>query len=227
MIVNLADGNMKVVHSRLIARHLLDIGAVKFNTDSLFTWTSDIQSPIYCDNRIINSIVPVRDAVVDEFSNTIALNYPTLPAIIAGVATGGMTYGVIVATRLSLPFIYVRPERKEHGLKKVVEGHFERGDKVIVIEDHISTGKSSIKAVEHLREEGLEVLSLLSILTYGFKEADQAFKEKKIEFGSLCTLDIILDVALETGKLTQAQVDTILEFRASPKTWGPNKGKFS
>lgn len=226
MIVNLPDGKMKVVHSRLIAQHLLDIGAVKFNTDNLFKWTSNIESPIYCDNRIINSMVPVRDAVVDEFSNTIALNYSKLPDIIAGVATGGMPYGAIVATRLNLPFIYVRAERKEHGLKKVVEGYFQQGNNVIVIEDHISTGKSSIKAVEHLREEGLEVLGLLSILTYGFTEADKAFKEKKIDFGSLCTLDIILDVALERGKLTQAQVDTILDFRASPKTWGPNKGKF-
>jgi orotate phosphoribosyltransferase len=223
MIVNLPDQALKVVPNKAIAKSLLKIGAVKLNLTDLFTWTSGIKSPIYCDNRIINSIVEVRDAVVDEFTNTIAVKHMNQADIIAGVATGGMTYGAIIATRLNMPFIYVRSERKQHGLKKVVEGYYEKGQKVILIEDHISTGISSIRAVEHLREEGLEVLSLLSIMTYRFKEAEQAFKEKNIPVGSICDLDTILEVAVEDGQITKTDADKIIEFRNSPATWGPNK----
>jgi orotate phosphoribosyltransferase len=223
MIFSTSDGTMKVTPSKTIARSLLEIGAVKLNLDELFTWTSGIKSPIYCDNRIINSKVEVRDSVISEFSNTVATKYGLHPDIIAGVATGGMTYGVLIASRLNLPFIYVRSERKEHGLKKVVEGYYEPGSKVVLIEDHISTGKSSLKAVEHLREEGLEVICLLSIMTYGFKEADKLFSENNVHHASICDLDTILEVAKEEGILNQEQVQTILEFRDSPKTWGPNK----
>ena len=223
MIVNLPDEVMKIVPSKGIAKSLLEIGAFKINLKELFTWTSGIKSPIYCDNRIINSKVGVRDAVISEFSSAISLRFLSNTDIIAGVATGGMTYGVLIASRLNLPFIYVRAERKEHGLKKVVEGHFDARDKVVLIEDHISTGKSSIQAVEHLREEGLEVICLLSIMTYGFKDAEKAFKDKNIPFASICDLDTILEVALEEGSLSRQDVNAILEFRESPKTWGPNK----
>jgi orotate phosphoribosyltransferase len=214
---------MKIIPSKKIARSLLEIGAVKINMKDLFTWTSGIKSPIYCDNRIINSKVKVRDEVINEFSNTVTSKLLPNTDIIAGVATGGMTYGVLIASRLDLPFIYVRSERKEHGLKKAVEGFFNRGDRVVLIEDHISTGKSSIQAVEHLREEGLEVICLLSIMTYGFQAAAQAFTDKNIPFASICDLDTVLEVALEDGTLDKKDVDTILEFRESPKTWGPNK----
>jgi len=201
----------------------LEIGAVKIDMKDLFTWTSGIRSPIYCDNRIINSKVKVRDEVINEFSNTVASKFLPNLDIIAGVATGGMTYGVLIASRLDLPFIYVRSERKEHGLKKAVEGFFNRGDRVVLIEDHISTGKSSIQAVEWLREEGLQVICLLSIMTYGFPAAAQAFNDKNIPFASICDLDTVLEVALEDGTLDKKEVDAILEFRESPKTWGPNK----
>jgi orotate phosphoribosyltransferase len=224
MIINTPAETMQIIPSKAIAKHLLAIGAVKINLKELFTWTSGIKSPIYCDNRIINSKVDVRNAVTNEFSDVIATRFLDKTDLIAGVATGGMTYGVLIANKLNLPFVYVRSERKEHGLKKVVEGYFEQGDRVVLIEDHISTGKSSIQAVEHLREEGLEVICLLSIMTYGFKGAAQAFNDKNIPFASICDLDTVLEVALEQGSLSKQDVNTILEFRESPKTWGPNKG---
>src|ERR1700761_9564886 len=182
MTVNLADTSMKIIPSKKIAKYLLDIEAVKINLKDLFTWTSGIKSPIYCDNRIIKSKAEVRNAVTDEFSEVISPRFLNDIDSIAGVATGGMTYGVLIANKLNLPFIYVRSERKEHGLKKVVEGYFDQGNKVVLIEDHISTGKSSIQAVEYLREEGLDVICLLSIMTYGFKGADKAFNDKNIPF---------------------------------------------
>jgi orotate phosphoribosyltransferase len=226
MIVNNSSGIISVQPSKEIAASLLEIGAVKFNLKDLFKWTSGIESPIYCDNRIINSKVAVRDNVVDAFTNLISIRFSTKPDIIAGVATGGMPYGAIIASRMNLPFVYVRSERKAHGLRKAVEGDWKKGDKVVLIEDHISTGISSIRAVEFLREEGLELICLLSIMTYRFKEAEDAFKRDNICFGSICNLDTILEVALNDGKLTQPEVDSILEFREDPKNWGPNKGKF-
>jgi orotate phosphoribosyltransferase len=224
MIIKTPSKPMQITPSKTIAKHLLAIGAVQINLKDLFTWTSGIKSPIYCDNRIINSKVDVRNAVTNEFSDVIATRFLPNTDLIAGVATGGMTYGVLIANKLNMPFVYVRSERKEHGLKKVVEGYFQKGDKVVLIEDHISTGISSIRAVDHLREEGLEVLSLLSIMTYGFKGAAQAFNEKNIPFASICDLDTVLEVALEQGSLNRQEVNTVLEFRESPKTWGPNKG---
>jgi orotate phosphoribosyltransferase len=214
---------MDITPSKEIARYLLQIGAVKFDLDRLFTWTSGIRSPIYCDNRIINSKVEVRSMVIAEFSDVILKNFIAETDLIAGVATGGIPYGALIADRLRLPFVYVRSERKEHGTKKVVEGYFEPRQRTVLIEDHISTGISSIRAANHLREEGLELLGLISIMTYGFREAENAFRENNIPFGSICNLDTVLEVARETNKLTKEQVNTILEFRESPRTWGPNK----
>lgn len=209
----------KPATSKLIAEYLLEIGAVKFNVENPFTWVSGIRSPIYCDNRIINSKVKVRKAVIDEFTKIISEYYLQDINTIAGVATGGIPYGVLTADRLDLPFIYVREKRKEHGLKKIVEGEFSAGDKVVLIEDHISTGISSRKAVQGLREEGLVLVSLISIMTYGFAEADKQFKEENIEHASLCDLDTVLEVAQKNGRLSNADVKTILDFRESPATW--------
>jgi orotate phosphoribosyltransferase len=213
--------HINILPSRQIAKYLLDIGAVQFNVDNPYVWTSGIRSPIYCDNRVINSKVDVRKAVVTEFTKIITQNFLDRTDIIAGVATGGMPYGVLIADRLELPFIYVRSERKEYGLKKVVEGTFAQGDTVVLIEDHISTGKSSMKAVEFLREEGLQLICLLSIMTYGFKEADEKFKGNQVEHYSICDLDTVLEVAADLHKLSSQQVETILAFRESPKTWRP------
>jgi orotate phosphoribosyltransferase len=206
-----------------LAKYLLEIEAVKFNVDNPFTWTSGIKSPIYCDNRIINSRVYVRDVVISEFSDLIIKIFPEVE-IIAGVALGGISYGALVADRLKLPFIYVREERKEHGLMKLVEGEeeFRKGAKVILIEDHISTGKSSMNAIKGLREKGLEIIWLISIMTYRFKEAEELYKKENVAYTSLCNLDTILEVALQEGRITEQDRDIILKFRESPRTWSPN-----
>ncbi len=209
--------------SKIIASYLLDIGAVKFDLEHGFTWTSGIQSPIYCDNRIINSRIEVRRAVVDAFVEIIKNRGVSHPDIIAGVATGGITYGVLTADKLGLPFIYVREKKKEHGLMKAVEGEFHKGDKVILIEDHISTGGSSLKAVEHLRDEGLSLICLISIMTYGFNKARDNFQEASVEYESVCDLDVVMDVAKEKGIINPSDINTILNFRKSPKDWRPNK----
>ena len=193
--------------------------AVKFNVEEPFTWTSGIMSPIYCDNRIINSKVEVRDAVVAEFSNIIQDRYLAKTDVIAGVATGGIPYGVLAADRIRKPFIYVRDKRKAHGLKNLVEGGFTKGQRVVLIEDHISTGLSSNRAIQGLKEEGLEVIALISIMTYGFKVAQDLFRDAGVENISICNLDTVLDVALERGILSSADVATILKFRESPQGW--------
>lgn len=192
---------------------------VKFNVDNPYTWTSGIQSPIYCDNRIINSIVPVRDFVIGAFTDLVSEKYLAEINRIAGVATGGMPYGVLLADRLQLPFIYVREKRKEYGLLKLVEGDYKAGDRVVLIEDHISKGGSSMRAIKGLREEGIEVVALISIMTYNFKEAKDLFESENVNHESLCDLDTILQVAEEEGKLTMSDVETILNFRESPDTW--------
>lgn len=220
MIATMAEKtHKKFAPSREIANFLLDIGAVKFNVSSPFTWTSGWKSPIYCDNRIINSKVEVRDAVVSKFSNLIGENYINDIDVIAGVATGGVSFGVLTADRLKMPFIYVRDKRKEHGLKNLIEGGHKSGQRVVLIEDHISTGLSSNKAIQGLRDEGLIVVSLVSIMTYGFKVAEDLFEKEGIEHASICDLDTILSVALERGILTQSDVSTILKFRESPETF--------
>lgn len=205
--------------SKRIAKLLLDIGAVKFSMNEPFTWVSGIQSPIYCDNRIINSKVDVRDAVVGEFTDIILKNFLSEIDVIAGVATGGIPYGILIADRLKLPFIYVREKRKEYGLKKIVEGAYSEHDRVILIEDHISTGMSSIRAVQGLREAGLSLTSLISIMTYGFKNAETAFQLENIPHTSICDLDIILMVAQEEGILSGYDAEEILKFRESPTSW--------
>jgi orotate phosphoribosyltransferase len=152
--------------------------------------------------------------MVEAFIEIINEHFPNVE-VIAGVATGGMPMGTLIADRLELPFIYVRQEAKEHGLKRQVEGAYKAGDKVILIEDHISTGSSSLKAVEGLRKEGLDVIALISIMTYGFKKASSLFESNKIEQWSLCDLETIIDVCLTTNRISQAEADTILEFKNS------------
>ncbi len=213
-------GTLNIVPSKQIANFLLDIGAVKFNIQEPFKWTSGIKSPIYCDNRIINSKVEIRSAVISEFCNIILKNFLSYTDIIAGVSTGGIPYGVLIADRLGLPFIYVRSERKEYGLKKMVEGDYIPGQRVILIEDHISTGISSLRAIEGLQHEGLQLICLLSIMTYSFKAAEKKYNDRGILHASICNLDTILEVAQERGDLSAADVSTILNFRESPEDWG-------
>ncbi|MEO6328055.1 MAG: orotate phosphoribosyltransferase [Ginsengibacter sp.] len=205
-----------------IANYLLDIKAIKINVTEPFTWTSGIKSPIYCDCRRVNSFVKERDAVINKFTDIIKGRFLSNTNVIAGVASGGISYGVLVADRLDLPFIYVREERKKHGLKKEIEGEYQSfGNRVVLIEDHISTGGSSMKAVNSLRDEHLEVNCLLSIMTYGFKEANDAFYAAGILHDSLCNLDTILEVALQRQIINSADADKIRGFRESQTDWQP------
>lgn len=198
--------------SKPIAKSLLAINAVQLNTVKLFTWVSGIKSPIYCDNRKVNSHVNERTQVTISFEKLIHKQFPTVE-VIAGVATGGISFGAMIANRMGLPFIYVRQEKKEHGLMKQVEGDFREGAKVVLIEDHISTGKSSMIAIDALRESKLNVLSIVSIMTYGFNKANKIFSDNKVKQFSLSDLDTILEVALKAGKIDLTERDSILEFR--------------
>ncbi len=200
--------------SKQIAKFLLKIGAVKFNVSEGFIWASGIRSPIYCDNRIINSKVEVRDAVINAFTDIISNKYLNKTDIIAAVATGGIAYGILAADRLKLPFIYVREERKQHGLMKLIEGEYQEGDRVVLIEDNISTGSSSLKAIKALQDAGLEVVCLLSIMTYGFKTAEDSYASKNIKHESICNLNVILEVAQQEGIINSHDRDTILQFRS-------------
>jgi orotate phosphoribosyltransferase len=197
-----------------VAKKLLEIEAIKFNFDELFTWVSGIKSPIYCDNRKIGAFVNVRDTVVSAFTNLISSEFPETE-VIAAVATGGMTIGAIVADRLKLPFIYVRSEPKKYGLRKQIEGYYEPQQKVILIEDHISTGKSSANAIEALLNNDLQLLCLISIMTYGFKVAKDLYHSLNVKHKSISDLDQIIQIAIETGRINQDQKDILLTFRNS------------
>jgi orotate phosphoribosyltransferase len=195
-----------------VAACLLKLGAVKLNTQELFTWASGIQSPVYCDNRVINSDVESRDTVLDAFLEFIKQEFPHAD-VIAGVATGGIPMGALIADRLRLPFVYVRQEPKSHGLKQQVEGSFRHGDRVVVIEDLISTGGSSMKAIDGIRNAGLELLGLVSIMNYGFNKAADLFAREGVTVFSLCNIDTIVDVALEEKLINQDEADSVIEFR--------------
>jgi orotate phosphoribosyltransferase len=198
--------------AKIIAKNLLQLEAVQLNTENPFTWASGIKSPIYCDNRKINSDIEVRNIVANAFVKLITDNFPNV-AIIAGVATGGIPMGMLIADRMKLPFIYVRQVAKEHGLMKQVEGSYKPGSKVVLIEDLISTGGSSLKAVQGLRNENLELLSLISIMTYGFQSARQLFESEHINQWSLCDLDAIIEVSHEMGSISDADRDLIVKFK--------------
>ncbi len=204
--------------SKLVAQDLLNLRAVQFNVKEPFTWVSGIKSPVYCDNRVVISDVEVRKKVLASFIQLINEQFKDVQ-IIAGVATGGIPMGVLIADRMNLPFVYVRQAPKEHGLKRQVEGSYTSGSNVVVIEDHISTGSSSFKAIHGLRNEGLNVLGLVSIMTYGFKASVDLFNSEMVRHYSLCDLDTMLEVALENNLINSNEKESILAFRDSPDKW--------
>ena len=192
--------------SAKIAKYLLETGAVKFSPDDPFIWASGIKSPIYCDNRVLLSYPNIREAIISNFVKRIKEAYPEVEAI-TGVATAGIAHGALIAAEMDLPFAYVRPEPKKHGMKNQIEGKLLPGAKVVVIEDLISTGMSSLKAVDALRNAGIEVLGLASIFTYGFKKSKNAFIDKECSYFSLAVLDDLLVAANEINYLTQVQIE--------------------
>lgn len=209
--------------SAKIAQYLLECEAVKLNVDEPFTWTSGMRSPIYCDNRVTLSYPTIRQYITNELVKVILQNFGSVEAI-AGVATAGIAQGALIADKMNLPFAYVRPEPKKHGLKNSIEGRLEPGAKVVVVEDLISTGKSSLKAVEDLRESGIVVVGLVSIFNYGFAAADQKFKDTNCPYISLSNFNALAEVAIQTNYITNAQADKIAMWSKDPQAWSDQIG---
>jgi orotate phosphoribosyltransferase len=201
------------------AEYLLQIKAIKLQPSNPFTWASGWKSPIYCDNRKTLSFPEVRSFICESFALMVKTLYPDA-GLIAGVATGAIAHGALAADRLGLPFIYVRSGAKEHGLGNQIEGYFEPGQKVVVIEDLISTGGSSLNAVTALRESGCEVLGMVAIFTYEFKKATDAFAAGNCKLNTLSNYSVLVDTAVKTGYIGQAEVDTLRNWRMDPANWG-------
>lgn len=201
-----------------VASYLLEIKAIKLEPAHPFTWASGWKSPIYCDNRKTLSYPEVRTYIREQFAEVIREKYPQAD-VIAGVATGAIAQGVLVAQELGLPFIYVRSAAKGHGLENLVEGEYKAGQKVVVIEDLISTGGSSLQAVEALKNAGCEVLGMVAIFTYGFKKAEDNFKVAACELTTLSNYNAMIDLAVKTGYVKQEQVEKLKEWRLSPETY--------
>ena len=204
--------------ARLIAEKLLQVNAVKLNLEEPFTLASGWKSPIYCDNRRILSFPFIRDYIKSELCNVAFEKFPDAQ-LVAGVATAGIAWGVMVADQLKLPFVYVRPKPKEHGLGSQVEGYFEKDQRTIVVEDLVSTGKSSLQVVNILQKEDLKVSGLVSIFTYEFKEAKEAFLKAGLTYYPLTNYKTLVDLAMEKGLVSPDQQDILLKWRNDPGNW--------
>ena len=202
-----------------IARQLLDIGAVKLQLHNPFTWASGWKSPIYCDNRLSLSFPVVRNNIKLAFCNLIRDHYSNAEAI-AGVATAGIPQGALLADALKLPFIYIRSRPKSHGRTNQIEGAFSKGQKVVVLEDLVSTGKSSLSAVDTLRQENIKVLGMISIFNYGFPIAQQNFIDKSVELIYLSEYSLLIDIALAKGFINTSEAIKLQNWRISPESWG-------
>ena len=207
-------------NSAKVADFLLQINAVKLQPSNPFKWASGWNSPIYCDNRKILAYPKIREFIKNEFISLIK-EFDT-PTCIAGVATGGIAIGAIVAEELGLPFCYVRSESKSHGMKNNIEGDLKQEDKVFVIEDLISSGKSSIKAVRDLKEFGVEITGLGAIFTYGFEVSENNFSEEFCSFKTLSNYSVLLETALKNNYISNEELETLVKWRNSPSTWTPN-----
>lgn len=202
-----------------VTKKLLQINTLKIQPSSPFTWASGWISPIYCDNRKILSYPETRTLIRDKFVEVIREKYPQAE-VIAGVATGAIAHGVLVADQLGLPFIYIRSKPKDHGLENLIEGDLKSGQKVVVVEDLVSTGISSLKAVEAVNNFGGEVIGMVSIFTYNFPQAKENFRKAGIELTPLSRYQILIDLALEMGEITKEEVESLMEWREDPANWG-------
>jgi len=201
------------------AELLLQINAIKLNPRNPFTWASGWQSPIYCDNRLILSFPLIRNYVRDEFAKNIEKQFGK-PDVIAGVATGAIGIGILVAESLGLPFVYVRPEPKKHGRQNQVEGFLQKGQNVVIVEDLISTGNSSLLAVEALRAAGANIKGMAAIFTYGFDVATENFKNANVDLFTLSNYQNLLNLAVAKRYITEDEEQTLREWNTSPSTWG-------
>jgi orotate phosphoribosyltransferase len=203
----------------VVAEKLLQINAVKLNIQNPFTWASGWKSPIYCDNRKILSYPHVRDFIKSEMTNAVFTEFPDAD-VIAGVATAGIPHGALIADLLSLPFIYVRSKPKEHGMGNQIEGVLEAGQKVVVIEDLISTGKSSMEAVDAIKAAGGEVIGLCSVFTYGFDIAVKLFNDVNIKTLSLSNYNALLELSLDKKTISSEELEQLKTWRENPAAWG-------
>jgi len=203
----------------IFAQKLLEVKAVKLQPDSPFTWASGWKSPIYTDNRQTLSYPRLRSFVKLELCHLIQEHFPQAEAV-AGVATGAIAQGALVADELELPYVYVRPKPKDHGMGNQVEGSLPQGTKVVVVEDLISTGGSSLKAVEALRQYGVEVIGMVASFTYGFPVAEEAFQEAGVTLYTLSDYDHVVSEAAKTGYIKEEAKPVLAEWRKSPDTWG-------
>lgn len=201
-----------------IAEKLLKVKAIKLQPNNPFVWASGWNSPIYCDNRKTLSYPGIRNYIKVELVRTIINLYPDVE-VIAGVATGAIAQGALVADELGLPFIYVRSSPKDHGLENLIEGDLKPKQKVVIIEDLISTGGSSLKAVEAIRKDGSEVLGMVAIFSYGFALAEDKFKNAKVKLTALSNYDAVLAEALATNYITEKELETLKEWRHNPSVW--------
>ena len=203
-----------------IAQLLLQYEAVKISLDPPFQWTSGIKSPVYCDNRLLTGIVDARDATVDAFITRMQ-ELDWQPDVIAGVATGSISWAALVAQKMNLPMVFVRPEPKKHGTKKQVEGYITLGATVAIIEDLISTGGSSAKAATALQNEvNADVIGIMAIMCWGVPALEATKKESNVDFRSLTDFTELIPLAAETGYISDDQVETIMQFQKDPATWG-------
>lgn len=202
-----------------VTKKLLQINTIKIQPSSPFTWASGWKSPIYCDNRKILSYPETRTFIRDKFVKGIKEKYPDAE-VIAGVATGAIAHGVLVADKLGLPFIYVRSKPKGHGLENLIEGDLKPGQKVVIIEDLVSTGISSLKTAEAIKNFGGEVVGMMAIFTYNFPLAKENFKKAKIELTTLSRYQVLIDLALEMGEISKEEVESLMEWREDPANWG-------
>jgi orotate phosphoribosyltransferase len=204
-----------------VAEFLLQIKAIKLQPNNPFTWASGWKSPIYCDNRVTLSHPSVRTYIRQKLTQMIQEEFGSVD-LIAGVATAGIPQGVLVAQELGLPFAYVRAKAKEHGTGSLIEGEIVEGQRVVVVEDLISTGKSSLAAVAALREAGLSVAGLVSIFTYGFDEAEENFKNAKCRYLSLSNYNTLIDYASEQSFIAESDNELLKKWRSNPAEWGKN-----
>ena len=200
------------------AELLLQVKAIKLSPSKPFQWASGWKSPIYCDNRVTLSYPSVRIFLKEEIAKIVELEY-CKPDVIAGVATGAIAIGILVAQELGVPFVYVRPEPKKHGRKNQIEGYLESGQNVVVIEDLISTGKSSLNAVDALKEEGAVVKGMVAIFSYGFEIASNNFKEKNVSLKTLSNYENLLEQALDSNYISDKELVTLQSWRSNPSEW--------
>lgn len=214
---------MKTVQ-KITAEKLLKVKAIKLQPSNPFTWASGWKSPIYCDNRKLMSYPLIRNFLKVEFARIILEKYPQTDAI-AGVATGAIAPGALVADLLGLPFVYIRSTPKDHGMENLIEGDLKPKQKVVVIEDLVSTGGSSLKAVEAIRNNGSDVLGMLAIFTYGFPHSINNMYEARVELTTLCNYDAIIDEALATDYIDESEIKTLQDWRKDPENWGQTTKK--